>query len=251
MTKNNNSLYKLPKNVLKGKTILITGAGDGIGRSAAIRYASQGATVILLGKTKAKLEKVYDEIEQHGYPPPSISLMNLLVADANDYQELIDNLLTEFNQLDGLLLNAGVLGDRSPIEQYDVKKWIETIHINLTSQFILVKTLLPALKKSDDASVVFTSSGVGKIGKAFWGAYSVSKFGVEGLCQILSEEFDHDTSIRFNCINPGAVRTKMRKEAYPLENPAGLLAPEEIMEKYLWLMTEESKNITGESFDCQ
>ena len=150
--------------LLNNKVILVTGAGDGIGRSAAISYASQGATVILLGKTKAKLEKVYDEIEKHSYPTPSISLMNLLIADAKDYQELIDNLLAEFSQLDGLLLNAAILGDRSPIEQYDIKKWIETIHINLTSQFILAKTLLPALKKSVNASVVFTSSGVGKTG---------------------------------------------------------------------------------------
>ena len=121
----------------------------------------------------------------------------------------------------------------------------------MTSQFILVKTLLPALKKSEDASVIFTSSGVGKIGKAFWGAYSVSKFGVEGLCQILAEEFDNDESIRFNCINPGAVRTKMRKEAYPLEKPENLLSPEKVMEKYLWLMSEASKNISGKSLDCQ
>ena len=237
--------------LLNNKVILVTGAGDGIGRSAAISYASQGATVILLGKTKAKLVKVYDEIEKHSYPTPSISLMNLLIADAKDYQELIDNLLAEFSQLDGLLLNAAILGDRSPIEQYDIKKWIETIHINLTSQFILAKTLLPALKKSVNASVVFTSSGVGKTGKAFWGAYSVSKFGVEGLCQILAEEFDNDNSIRFNCINPGAVRTKMRKEAYPLENPENLASPDEVMEKYLWLMSEGSKNISGKSFDCQ
>ena len=237
--------------LLNNKVILVTGAGDGIGRSAAISYASQGATVILLGKTKAKLEKVYDEIEKHSYPTPSISLMNLLIADAKDYQELIDNLLAEFSQLDGLLLNAAILGDRSPIEQYDIKKWIETIHINLTSQFILAKTLLPALKKSVNASVVFTSSGVGKTGKAFWGAYSVSKFGVEGLCQILAEEFDNDNSIRFNCINPGAVRTKMRKEAYPLENPENLASPDEVMEKYLWLMSEGSKNISGKSFNCQ
>ncbi|SVD90175.1 uncharacterized protein METZ01_LOCUS443029, partial [marine metagenome] len=109
--------------------ILITGAGDGIGKSAAINFASQGATLILLGKTLFKLEKVYDEIVEHDYPTPSISLMNLLVADGNDYQDLVDNLLKEFDQLDGLLLNAGILGDRSPIEQYDVKKWVETIHI--------------------------------------------------------------------------------------------------------------------------
>ena len=241
----------LNKNHLTDRTILVTGAGSGIGKSAAITYASHGANVILLGKTSSKLEKVYDKIEKLGCPTPSISLMNLLVADANDYQQLIDNLLAEFNQLDGLLLNAAILGDRTPIEQYDVKKWVETIHINLTSQFILVKTLLPALKKSGHASVIFTSSGVGKIGKAFWGAYSVSKFGVEGLCQILAEEFDNDNSIRFNCINPGAVRTKMRKEAYPLENPEDLPAPEDVMEKYLWLMCEASKNISGNSFDCQ
>ena len=241
----------LNKNCLTDKTILITGAGSGIGKAAAITYASHGATVILLGKTSSKLEKVYDEIEKLDCPAPSISLMDLLIADASDYQELIDNLLAEFNQLDGLLLNAAILGDRSPIEQYDVQKWVETIHINLTSQFILVKTLLPALKKSGNASVVFTSSGVGKIGKAFWGAYSVSKFGLEGLCQILAEEFDNDSSIRFNCINPGAVRTKMRKAAYPLENPDNLPAPEEVMEKYLWLMSEASKNISGKSFDCQ
>ena len=241
----------LNNNNLTDKTILVTGAGSGIGKAAAITYALHGANVILLGKTSSKLEKVYDEIEKLDCHTPSISLMDLLVADANDYQELIDNLLEEFNQLDGLLLNAAILGDRSPIEQYDILKWVETIHINLTSQFILVKTLLPALKKSDNASVVFTSSGVGKTGKAFWGAYSVSKFGVEGLCQILAEEFDNDSSIRFNCINPGAVRTKMRKEAYPLEDPKDLPTPEEIMEKYLWLMSEASKNISGKSFNCQ
>jgi len=244
-------MSEINKNNLADKTILVTGAGSGVGKAAAIAYASNGANVILLGKTSSKLEKVYDEIENLDCPTPSISLMNLLVANTKDYQELIDNLLIEYNQLDGLLLNAAILGDRSPIEQYDVDKWVETIHINLTSQFILVKTLLPALKKSDNASVVFTSSGVGKTGKAFWGAYSVSKFGVEGLCQILAEEFDNDSTIRFNCINPGAVRTKMRKSAYPLENPEDLPAPEEVMEKYLWLMSEASKNISGKSFDCQ
>ena len=204
--------------MLEEKIILVTGAGDGIGKSAAISYASRGATVILLGKTKAKLEKVYDEIEESNHPTPLISLMDFSKADGNDYQELVDNLIKDYKQLDGLLLNAAILGDRSPIEQYDVAKWVETIHINLTSQFILIKTLLPALRNSNNASVLFTSSGVGRVGKAFWGAYAVSKFGVEGLCQVLSDEHSNDKSIRFNCINPGAVQTNMRKEAYPLEN---------------------------------
>jgi NAD(P)-dependent dehydrogenase (short-subunit alcohol dehydrogenase family) len=237
--------------LLEEKIILVTGAGDGIGKSAAISYASRGATVILLGKTIAKLEKVYDEIEESNHPTPLISLMDFSKADGNDYQELVDNLIKDYKQLDGLLLNAAILGDRSPIEQYDVAKWIETIHINLTSQFILIKTLLPALKNSNNASVLFTSSGVGKVGKAFWGAYAVSKFGVEGLCQVLSDEHSNDKSIRFNCINPGAVQTNMRKEAYPLENPNDLLHPDEIMDKYVWLMSDESKDIDGQSINCQ
>jgi len=237
--------------LLEEKIILITGAGDGIGKSAAISYASRGATVILLGKTKAKLEKVYDEIEESNHPTPLISLMDFSKADGNDYQELVDNLIKDYKQLDGLLLNAAILGDRSPIEQYDVAKWVETIHINLTSQFILIKTLLPALRNSNNASVLFTSSGVGRVGKAFWGAYAVSKFGVEGLCQVLSDEHSNDKSIRFNCINPGAVQTNMRKEAYPLENPNDLLHPDEIMDKYVWLMSDESKDIDGQSINCQ
>ena len=237
--------------MLEEKIILVTGAGDGIGKSAAISYASRGATVILLGKTKAKLEKVYDEIEESNHPTPLISLMDFSKADGNDYQELVDNLIKDYKQLDGLLLNAAILGDRSPIEQYDVAKWVETIHINLTSQFILIKTLLPALRNSNNASVLFTSSGVGRVGKAFWGAYAVSKFGVEGLCQVLSDEHSNDKSIRFNCINPGAVQTNMRKEAYPLENPNDLLHPDEIMDKYVWLMSDESKDIDGQSINCQ
>ena len=237
--------------MLEEKIILVTGAGDGIGKSAAISYASRGATVILLGKTISKLEKVYDEIEESNHPTPLISLMDFSKADGNDYQELVDNLIKDYKQLDGLLLNAAILGDRSPIEQYDVAKWVETIHINLTSQFILIKTLLPALKNSNNASVLFTSSGVGKVGKAFWGAYAVSKFGVEGLCQVLSDEHSNDKSIRFNCINPGAVQTNMRKEAYPLENPNDLLHPDEIMDKYVWLMSDESKDIDGQSINCQ
>jgi len=237
--------------LLEEKIILVTGAGDGIGKSAAVSYASRGATVILLGKTKAKLEKVYDEIEESNYPTPLISLMDFAKADGNDYQELVDNLIKDYKQLDGLLLNAAILGDRSPIEQYDVAKWVETIHINLTSQFILIKTLLPALRNSNNASVLFTSSGVGRVGKAFWGAYAVSKFGVEGLCQVLSDEHSNDKSIRFNCINPGAVQTNMRKEAYPLESLNDLLHPDEIMDKYVWLMSDESKDIDSQSINCQ
>ena len=241
----------LSGNCLENKVILITGAGSGIGKAAAISYASHGAKVILLGKTLSKLEKTYDQIISKGYKDPSISLLDLSKADGNDYSDLKNNLVSNYNHLDGLLLNASVLGDRSPIEDYDISVWVQTLHINLTAQFILVQTLLPTLHLSNNASVVFTSSGVGKVGKAYWGAYAVSKFGIEGLTQILSNEHSNDKSIRFNCINPGAVATNMRKAAYPLENPKNLLKPEDIMERYLWLMSDESINVRGESLDCQ
>ena len=241
----------LSDNCLEDKVILVTGAGDGIGKAAAISYASHGAKVILLGKTLANLENTYDEITTKGYSDPSISLLDLSTADGNDYDDLKNNLAINYKHLDGLLLNASILGDRSPIEDYDISIWVQTLHVNLTAQFILVKTLLPVLHLSNKASVVFTSSGVGKVGKAFWGAYSVSKFGIEGLSQILSNEHSNDKSIRFNCINPGAIETKMRKAAYPLENPMNLLKPEDIMEKYLWLMSDDSSDVFGQSIDCQ
>jgi NAD(P)-dependent dehydrogenase (short-subunit alcohol dehydrogenase family) len=241
----------LSDNCLEDKVILVTGAGDGIGKAAAISYASHGAKVILLGKTLANLENTYDEITTKGYNDPSISLLDLSTADGKDYDDLKNNLAINYKHLDGLLLNASILGDRSPIEDYDISMWVQTLHVNLTAQFILVKTLLPVLHLSNKASVVFTSSGVGKVGKAFWGAYSVSKFGIEGLSQILSNEHSNDQSIRFNCINPGAIETKMRKAAYPLENPMNLLKPEDIMEKYLWLMSDDSSDIFSQSIDCQ
>ena len=237
--------------MLKDKTILVTGAGDGIGKAAALKYASLGANLILLGRTLSNLEKSYDEILSNGFQIPMISLMDFSKADANDYQDLIDNLMDKYGCLDGLLLNAGILGDRSPISQYDVSTWVTTLHVNLTAQFILTQTLLPALYKSKNASVIFTSSGVGKVGKAFWGAYSVSKFGTEALCQILSAEHHNEPSIRFNCINPGPVQTKMRKLAYPLEDEKLLLKPDDILEKYIWLMSDDSVDIDGQSIDCQ
>ena len=236
---------------LKDKIILITGAGDGMGKAAAIEYASQGASVILLGRDIKNLEKTHEIIISKNAPSPMISLMDLSKADGNDYQELADNLFNKYGRLDGLLLNAAILGDRSPISQYDVSTWVNTIHVNLTSQFILTKSLLPSLEKSKSASVIFTTSGVGKIGKAFWGAYSVSKFGVEGLCQILTHEHQNDKTIRFNCINPGAIQTKMRKSAYPLEDPKKLLTPEDILDKYVWLMSDSSKEVDGQSIHCQ
>ena len=226
----------------------MTGAGDGIGATAARSCAAHGATVILVGRTQAKLEAVYDAIVADGQPEPAIFVIDFAKAQGDDYQNLADAMAAEFGHLDGLLHNAGILGNRSPIEHYDIPTWLQTIHVNLNAPFILTQAMMPLLHRSDDASVVFTSSGVGRKGRAYWGAYAVSKFGIEGLSQTLADEC---ADIRVNCINPGATRTAMRKAAYPGEDPTTLKTPADIMAPYLYLLGPDSAGVTGTSVDCQ
>jgi NAD(P)-dependent dehydrogenase (short-subunit alcohol dehydrogenase family) len=242
--------YQPPANLLENRVILVTGAGSGIGRAAARSFADHGATVILLGRTVSKLESLYDEIIDSGAPTPAISVMNLAKAQGPDYFQLAEQIETEYGRLDGLLHNAGILGHRTPLEQYEVATWTEVMHINLTAPFVLTQVLLPLLKKSPDASCVFTSSGVGRKGRAYWGAYAVSKFGTEGLAQVLADE-TASTTLRVNCINPGATRTAMRHAAYPGEDPESLPMPEEILASYLYLFGPDSHGISGQSLDAQ
>ena len=243
--------YEYPQDILRDRIILITGASDGIGKALALHAASLGAQVILHGRNTAKLEKVYDEIDGiDGAPRPSIAVMDLASANAESYTSLAGSLDGEFGRLDGLVHNAGILGERFSIEQYDVELWQRVMHVNVTSAFALTQVLLPLLQKSEDPSVIFTSSGVGRTGKAFWGAYSVSKFATEGLAQVLADEHRH-TNMRVNCINPGATRTGMRLAAYPGEDRDKLKRPEEILAPYVYLLGPDSRDVTGESFDAQ
>ncbi|MDJ0905085.1 MAG: YciK family oxidoreductase [Woeseiaceae bacterium] len=243
--------YDCPNDILRNRIILITGASDGIGRALALEAARLGAQVILHGRNVAKLEKVYDAIEALGSAPrPSIVVMDLATADSGAYQSLADSLAAEFGRLDGLVLNAGILGDRFSIEQYDPSQWQQVMHVNVTSAFVLTQLCLPLLQQSEDASVIFTSSGVGRQGRAFWGAYAVSKFATEGLSQVLADEHRH-SSLRVNCVNPGATRTDMRLAAYPAEDRDELKRPEDILPAYVYLLGPDSKGVTGESFDAQ
>lgn len=243
--------YTYPSDVLRERIILITGASDGIGRALALHAASLGAQIILHGRSVGKLEKVYDKIEAlDGAPRPSIAVMDLASADANSYQTLASSLTEEFGRLDGLVHNAGILGERYSIEQYDAVLWQQVMHVNVTAAFALTQVCLPMLHASKDPSVIFTSSGVGRVGKAFWGAYAVSKFATEGLSQVLANEHPHD-KMRVNCINPGATRTKMRLEAYPAEDRDRLKRPEDILATYVYLLGPDSAGVTGESLDAQ
>ncbi|ALG67486.1 YciK family oxidoreductase [Beggiatoa leptomitoformis] len=243
--------YKPAPDLLKNRIVLVTGAGDGIGRASARTFAQYGATVILLGRTTRKLEAVYDEIEQAGYPQPAIYPMNLEGASPKDYTDLVATLNNEFGQLDGILHNAGLLGALAPIEHYDINLWYNVIQVNINAPFLLTRACLGLLRKSSDASIIFTSSSVGRKGRAYWGAYAVSKFATEGLMQILADELVENTAIRVNSINPGATRTGMRAAAFPAEDPNTLKTPEEIMLTYLYLMGADSRGITGQALNAQ
>lgn len=242
--------FSLALHRLQGKIILVTGAGDGIGRSAALAYAEYGATVILLGKTLEKLEAVYDEIEIKKFPQAAICPFDLGSADPSAYQRVAKMVQENFGRLDGLLHNASILGSRNSIESFKPSQWFEVMQVNVNGAFLLTKVLLPLLKQAPQASVVFTSSGVGRKGRAHWGAYSVSKFATEGLMQVLADEMDKTTSVRVNSINPGATRTRMRAAAYPAEDPQTVKSVDKLMPLYLYLMCDESAGINGKSFDA-
>jgi NAD(P)-dependent dehydrogenase (short-subunit alcohol dehydrogenase family) len=247
----NHQNYTYPGDVLKDRIILITGASDGIGRALAIHAAGHGARIILHGRNVSKLEKVYDEIEAlEGAPRPSIAVMDFAVAGSEAYTSLADSLSEEFGRLDGLVNNASILGERYSIEQYDAALWQQVMHVNLTAAFAITQVCLPLLHQSADASIIFTSSGVGRVGKPFWGAYAVSKFATEGLSQVLASEQEHG-SIRVNCINPGPVRTEMRRAAYPAEDRDVLKTAEDILPTYMYLLGPDGKGVTGQSLDAQ
>ena len=242
--------YQAKKDSLNNKTILVTGAGAGIGRVAAINFAKHGATVILLGKTVKKLEAVYDEIEQAGYPKPAIVPLDLKGATEQNYKDMADTIAEQFGHLDGVLHNASLLGALGPFEHIDLESLEDVMKINVTAQVILTKALLPIMRKAPSASLIFTSSSVGRQGRAYWGPYAFSKFATEGMMQVLAHECE-GTSVRVNSINPGATRTEMRAKAYPGEDPATLKTAEEIMPTYLYLMSDDAIEINGQQLNAQ
>lgn len=243
--------YQPPRQLLAGKTIVVTGAGDGIGRAAALSYAAHGATVVLLGKTIEKLEAVYDEIEAAGHPQAAIYPIHFGGAKMQDYDDMAATLAETFPAIDGLLHNAGIVGERKAIAQSSDSDWMEVMQVNVNAQFMLTKALLPQLQQAANASIIFTSSSVGRQGRAYWGAYAVSKFATEGLMQVLADELENTSAIRVNAINPGATNTAMRRTAYPAETPDRNPSPEAIMPLYLFLMGEDSLATNGQSLDAQ
>ena len=237
--------YKVKQGELNGKVILVTGANKGFGLAISMDLAKAGATVIMLGRDLSSLEYAYDAVVDAGYKEPILYPLDLEGASPENYQELQDNIIEKFNRLDGLIHNAAILGTQMPIDQYDIKLWYSTLQINLSAPFMLTQFLIPALKKSDDARILFLSSSVGRKARAYWGAYSVSKFGLEGLAMTLSEELEK-TKIKVNTINPGKMRTEMRRAAYPAEDASTVPKPGEKSSVIVYLLSKEAEKINGE-----
>ena len=237
--------HTIKKDEFKDKIVLVTGANRGFGLAITMDLARAGATVIMLGRDLGSLEYAYDAVVDAGLTEPILYPLDLEGATPENYQELQDNILSQFGKLDGVVHNASILGAQMPIEQYDIKLWYSTLQINLSAPFMLTQFLIPALSKSNDARVIFMSSSVGREARAYWGAYSVSKFGIEGFAKTLSEELEK-TDISVNTVNPGKMRTEMRRTAYPAEDSSKVSLPEEKSQAIVYLLSSLSPKINGE-----
>lgn len=242
--------YSVSADTLNNKVVLVTGAGDGIGKQAAFDYAKHGATVILLGRTVKKLEQTYDDIVAAGFPQPAIIPLDMLGATKQHYLDMAETIEGQFGRLDGVLHNAGLLGVLSPLDQIEEQAFDDVMQVNVKAQFLMTQALLPLIKKAPQGRVVFTSSTVGHIGRAFWGSYAISKFATEGMMQVLTDELS-DTAVRVNAINPGGTRTSMRASAFPAEDPNTLKTPADIIPLYVYLMAPESQAVHGQCIDAQ
>ena len=232
--------------ILFNRICLITGSSRGIGLGVARVFAENGASVILHGRDENVLRRSlaeFSEPKQHSY----------ITADINTPEGagvLAASFLRLHEKLDVLIHSAGILGPPMiPLAEYPAESWKDVLHLNLTAPFLVTQALLPALRKGDYPSVIFVSSGVGYKGRAGWGAYSVSKFGVEGLNQVWADELKGE-NVRVNAVNPGGTRTQMRAAGYPQEDPLTLPTPEEIAPVFVWLARADTE-VTGQSLEAR
>jgi NAD(P)-dependent dehydrogenase (short-subunit alcohol dehydrogenase family) len=233
------------------RVILVTGATAGIGRALALELGKRGATVILLGRNESELDAVYDAIIESGGPTPASVPCDLATLTTEQAEVLAEHIRETFGRLDGLAHIAGVLGGREPIQSHRPEQWNLAIQINLTAIFQLTQALLPLLDESPSGRIVFATSSVGFRVEAYWGAYAVSKAGLEMFAGILSQELENTSNTRVFTVNPGGTRTKMRAEAMPGENPATLPSAEIVAEAFLYGLTEDAGAFHGERINAR
>ena len=232
---------------LNGKVALITGGSRGIGRAIAGAYAGEGAKVFICGRNHADIERSVEDIRSKG---GQISGLAGDIGEPEHARGIVGAILESFGSIDVLVNNASLLGPRVPIADYPYSSWREVMRVNVDGLFLITQAVLKAMIPRRTGSIINVSSGVGRVGKARWGAYSPSKFALEGFTQMLAEEVN-DFGIRVNSLNPGATRTAMRAAAYPDEDPLALPRPEEIMEAFVYLASDEALGVTGKSLDAR
>ncbi len=235
--------YQPSEGALSRRNILVTGAGDGIGLAISKTFAFYGANILLLGKTRTKLEKAFDWISTNTETNATIIPCDLAQIDSEAVTKLEMLISENYGTLHGLINNTSMLGPKVPIPHYPDQEWRKVFQINAIAPFILTKGLFNLLDSSEDACVINISSSVGQKGRAYWGAYSASKFALEGFSQILADETEEAKRIKVYSVNPGATRTNMRKEAYPLENSDELRIPESYLDLFVALMESEKSQI--------
>ncbi|ARO86310.1 YciK family oxidoreductase [Nitrosospira lacus] len=247
---NNFKNYRASPDLLKDRVILVTGAGQGIGRIAALTYAAHGATVILHGRRVEKLERVYDEIEAGGGVQPSIFPLDLEKAGDKDFQAIAHAIKLQLGKLDGILHNAALIFSLTPLENQTLEQWLSMLRVNLVAPFALTRACLPLLKASPDASVIMTSETHGHDPAAYWGGFAVAKAGLEVLAKIQAQEWEMLPNLRVNVIIPGPVHTPQRTRTHPGEVKQDLRPPEDLMPGYLYLMGPDSNAVRGQTLFC-
>ena len=236
---------------LNKQVILITGAGGGLGGTAAIALGRQGAELILLDKSIPKLEKIYDAIVSAGGPEPTMYPFDLAGASEAQYQEMADAIEQRYGSLQGLLHSAAEFSAYTPLALHKTKDWGHTLNVNLNAPFLLTRVLLPVLQKSPQGSIVFTSDSTVRQPKAYSGAFGVSIMALEGLAKILAEELEAGQKIRVNILIPGPVDSPMRKKAFPAEDKTQLPSLSSLDSLYCYLFDNASSNVTGQTIDAQ
>ena len=235
--------FEFEKGFLDKKNILVTGASKGIGREIALGLSKFGANVILHGRNEDELDEIYDEIISKYKTDPMIIKCDLNLLDEDKSKEIVEVISKNISCLDGIINNAAIIGRMSSIADFDLDTWQKVLNTNLTSSFLLVKYLSPLMENSERPRIIFTSSGVASKGKAFWGAYAISKAAVKSLSEILQEELEPLSKIKVFNFDPGATRTSMRAYAYPAEDPSSLKGTSSLLNYYLWFFSRESENI--------
>ena len=227
------------------KVVLITGASQGLGRALALAFAEEGAKLVINSRSERSIRPVAEAAEATGAEVLAVAAD---VARGDEVERLVGGAVERFGRVDVLVNNAGVLGPRVALEAYPEDEWRRVLDANLTGLFLVSKTVIPHMPEG--GSIINVVSGASVGARADWGAYSISKFGVEGLTGNLAVELK-ERDIRVNAVDPGGMRTPMRAAAYPEEDPQSRITPEENTAVFLYLASDESNGVTGQRFKAQ